>query len=63
MLNPSKSCGYGIARTKVIVCRFFFSYLTFPHFVLLEKYDFALDCHRRYSNNGSKYSETAIRRT
>ena len=54
LLLPSKSCGYGIDRTKVIVCRFFFSsYLTFPHFVLLSKRNFALECHRGYSNNGS----------
>ena len=35
LLLPSKSCGYGIVRIKVIVCYFhlFFSYLTFPHFV------------------------------
>ena len=54
LLLLSKSCGYGIDRTKVIVCRFlFFSYLTFPHFVLLSKHNFALECHRGYSNNGS----------
>ena len=32
---------------------FFFSYLTFPHLVLLSNRNFALECHRGYSNNGS----------
>ena len=32
---------------------FFFFYLTFPHFVMLSKRNFALECPRGYSNNVS----------